>query len=309
MSEVETQQVLYRLYVPLQASEGEFLTPPADGKLVVLGYTCQINAQPEFKPPPGMVGPRNAVRQSLLFAPLPEADARRLLEELVSRIPVLSFREQVTFHIPHDWVEKDGVHGRHNNNQPALIPEEIESKPIGGSIFSKSDREAAHFLGTRLAECPVVSDDRIRTAIDLANAARHETLTRSRFLTWMTIIDSLADSCTRPDDICDWLEKKIAEAKRFNDRGLSSALSGLKRESRKTAIRNLVERAARTLGEAEDKIQERLGIADDLYDTRSRLSHTGGKPIPAKQIGTSRALCWWILDAVIRFPQIVSQEQ
>jgi hypothetical protein len=125
----------------------------------------------------------------------------------------------------------------------------------------------------------------------------------------MTIIDSLADACARPDDICNWLEKKVAEARRFNDDGLSSALGGLKRESRKTAIRKLVERAARTLGEAEDKVEERQGIADELYDTRSRLSHAGGKPIPAEQMGTARDLCWWILDAVIRFPQIVSQQQ
>jgi hypothetical protein len=199
-------EVLYRLYVPLETSEGEVLTPPADGRLLVLGRRSRINAQHEFRSPDVMVGPRNAIRQSLLFDPLPEAEARRLLDELLSLMPVLSFREQVTFYIPHDWVEKNDVHGVHNLSQPALVRETFESRPTGGAVFSSSSRQASDFLETRLSECPVVTDERVRVAIDLANAARHETLARSRFLSWMTIIDSLALSDKRPNVVCDWLD-------------------------------------------------------------------------------------------------------
>ena len=91
----------FRLYVPLQTREGEWLNAPDDERLTVLDHPCRIIGITAFTTPPGMVGMRQAIRQALLFDPLPEAEARRLLADLVARMSVLSFQESVTFEIPH----------------------------------------------------------------------------------------------------------------------------------------------------------------------------------------------------------------
>ena len=125
---------------------GEWLNAPDDERVTVLGHPCRIIGITAFTAPPGMVGMRQAIRQALLFDPLPEVEARRLLADLVVRMSVLSFQEGETFEIPHQWVGINEMHGSHDLGQPALIPARFESIRTGGAVFTSSSREASHFL-------------------------------------------------------------------------------------------------------------------------------------------------------------------
>jgi hypothetical protein len=298
----------FRLYVPLQTREGEWLNAPEDGRLTVLGQPGRIIVIPAFTAPPGKVRMPTAIRQALLFDPLPEAEARRLLADLVTRMSVLSFHESVTFEIPHQWVEIKEIHGSHNLGQPALILAHFEPIPMGGVAFTSSSREASHFLETKLSQCPVITDERILTAIDLANGSRHDTLERSKFLAWLTILDSLAIGRKRPEKICEWLDEKIAEAECLKDENLKSGLGSLKWESRKAAIKNLIGRAGQALGEENEKIEERKTLVVSLYDVRSKLSHAGSNPIGHEHLSQAWDLARWLLAAVILFPRVLDEE-
>jgi hypothetical protein len=138
-----------------------------------------------------------------------------------------------------------------------------------------------------LSECPVITDERILTAIDLANGSRHDTLARSKFLAWLTILDSLAIGRKRPEKICEWLDKRIAEAK---DENLKSGLGNLKWESRKAAIKNLIERACQALAEENEKLEERKTLVVSLYDVRSKLSHAGSNAIGHEHVSQAHDL-------------------
>jgi len=175
-------ELKFWLHVPLQTAHSEWLAPPNDGRLTILGYPCRLLAAVLPQVPADMTGSPIAVRQYLLFDPLPESVARKLLDELVSRMPVLAFKEQVSYEIPnHAWVEKKENHGVHNLTYPALIVSHLEPKPASLGAHSKSTRGASDFLETKLAACPAVSDERILAAIDLANATKRESLARSIF--------------------------------------------------------------------------------------------------------------------------------
>ena len=164
----------------------------AVGRLTVLGHACRLAAQDLPQITPGMTGSPIAVRQYLLFDPLPESEARQLLDELISRMSVLAFKEQVSYEIPHAWIEKIEDIGVHNLTAPALIPSHLEAKPVAAYAYSSSKRQAVDFLESKLGACPAVSDEHILAAIDLANACRKDSLPRSIFLSCLTIIDSLA---------------------------------------------------------------------------------------------------------------------
>jgi hypothetical protein len=226
------------LHVPLQTAHSEWLTPPAGERLTVLGYPCQLCVAVLPQAPSDMTGSSVAVRQYLLFDPLSESEARKLPDEMVSRMPVLAFKERVSYEIPnHAWIEKNEDHGIHNLTYPALIASHLKPQVTALYASSMTNRQVMDFLESKVAACPAVSDERIVAAIDLANATRREALPRSMFLSWLTIIDSLATRKKRPADICDWLDQKIAEAKPKNDEGLLSALGGLKQESHGDLLR------------------------------------------------------------------------
>jgi hypothetical protein len=296
------------LHVPLQTAHSEWLTATGDGRLTVLGYPCQIREAPLPEVPNNMTGSPVAVRQYLLFDPLPEPEARKLLLEMVSRMPVLAFKEQASYEIPnHAWVEKRDDHGVHNLTYPALIASHLEPKLTGLSVLSSRTRQAVDFLGTKLASCPPVSDERILAAIDLANATKRESLARSIFLSWLTILDSLATRKDRPAAICDWLDEKIKEAKALKDHGLSSALGGLKQESHSAAIQNLICRAGAAMSENEEQVKERQDLAVKLYKTRSRLSHEGAEILAGGEVGEARELARFVVDAAIQHPHILDE--
>jgi Apea-like HEPN len=153
-----------------------------------------------------------------------------------------------------------------------------------------------------LSAGPVITDERILTAIDLVNGSRHDTLERSKFLAWLTVLDSLAIGRKRPEKICEWLDKKIAEAE---DENLKSGLGNLKWESRKAAIKNLIERAGQALEEENEKIEERKTLVVRLYDVRSKLSHAGSNPIGHEHLSQAWDLTRWLLATVILFPGVL----
>lgn len=296
------------LHVPLQTAPSEYLSPPADGRLIVLGYPCSLRAPTSHEIPKDMTGSSVAVRQYLLFDPLPESVARKLLGELVSRIPVLAFKQQVSFEIPNSaFVTKREDHGIHNLTYPTLIASHLKPQITAGYLHSKSTRQAADFLESKLAACPPVSDERTLAAIDLANATKRESLARSIFLSWLTILDSLATRKDRPTAICDWLDEKIKEAKALKDHGLSSALGGLKQESHSAAIQNLIGRAGAAVSENEEQVKERQDLAVKLYKTRSRLSHEGVEILAGGEVGEARELARFVVDAAIQHPHILDE--
>jgi hypothetical protein len=247
------------------------------------------------------------VRQYLLFDPLPEAEARKLLDDLILRMPVLAFKEQVPYEVPHAWVEKKEDVGVHNITVPALIASYLEPKAAGAYVYSSSHRGATDFLGSKLAACPVVSDERIRAAIDLANASRNENLPRSIFLSWLTILDSLATRKERPLNICNWLEEKITEAHKLKEPGLASALGNLKHESHSTAIRHLIEVAGRAIGEDQAHMKAQQALATQLYRIRSGLSHSGTTMLDPANVSDACALARFVLDAAIQYPNILEE--
>jgi hypothetical protein len=247
------------------------------------------------------------VRQYLLFDPLPEAQARKLLDDLILRMPVLAFKERVSYEVPHAWIEKREDFGVHNITAPALIASHLEPKAAAAYVYSSSHREATDFLESKLAACPVVSDERIRAAIDLANASRNEALPRSIFLSWLTILDSLVTRKERPVNVCNWLEEKITEAHKLKEPGLAAALGNLKHESHSSAIRHLIEIAGRAIGEDEAQVKAQQVSATQLYRIRSGLSHSGTTMLDPANVNDACALARFVLETALQYPNILEE--
>jgi len=111
----------------------------------------------------------------------------------------------------------------------------------------------------------------------------------------------------RPADICNWLDEKIAEAKAKNDDSLLSGLRGLRQESHGAAIKNLIGRAGRAMGENEAQAKARQGLAGNLYTTRSGLSHSGNKKLDPQEVGDAHNLARFLIDAAIQYPHILNE--
>jgi hypothetical protein len=86
----------FRLHVPLQTTQGCGLSIAGDGHLSVLGYPARLHQRAIFAP----VASVTTIGQWLVFAPLPEKQARSLFDDLRLRLPVLSLRQGTTFIIP-----------------------------------------------------------------------------------------------------------------------------------------------------------------------------------------------------------------
>jgi hypothetical protein len=170
-------------------------------------------------------------------------------------------------------------------------------------MSSSSDGQSV--LGAELAACPTVGDERIRTAIDLAIASRHDTLPRSIFLSHLTILDSLAVRSDRPADLCKWLDEKVTEAVSFKDEGLMTSLKHLKQGSHGAAVQGLVGRAARANGDKDAEVRSRQELARKLYGVRSGLSHSGGTTLAPENVSDACALERFVVDAAIQYPDIL----
>jgi hypothetical protein len=250
-----------------------------------------------------------AIRQWLVFDPLPEAAARALFHELSLRLPVLSLRQQAALTIPEGPLQKSPPEhkGTFNGPGPALIPAEFDPRPAWAEAQMTSYMDGGNLLGSQLDTCPPVEDERIRTAIELVIASRYDSLPRSVFLSQLTAIDSLAIRSDRPAEICAWLDKKIEEARQLKDNGLITSLEQLKQGSHGAAIRNLVGRAARAIGEAGSKISSRQKLAAKLYGIRSGLSHAGGATLTGENVEQARQLARFVIDAAVQSPDILQR--
>jgi hypothetical protein len=191
---------------------------------------------------------------------------------------------------------------------PTLIPSEFTPGPYWGEVHTGTSWDGESVLGTELAACPAVVDERIRTAIDLAIASRHDSLPRSIFLSHLTILDSLAIRSYRAANVSAWLEEKITEAGAFKDDGLLSSLEELKQRSHGSAVPGLVKRAAQASGEEVDAVKSRGKLANELYRVRSRLSHSGST-FPPESGNQARDLALFVLEAAIQYPHILDPER
>lgn len=306
MSEQANQQEsTFWLHVPLESIRGDWLKPPPDGRLTVLGHRCRLFARPLHNPGPDMTAPPMVVRQYLLFDPLAETEALKLLDDLKTRMPVLGYTEQIWYRIPGPWTSRNEAHGVYDGPTPSFILSQFEPKPAWLDAHSSSHRFAADLLETKLPACPAVKDERIRTAIDLANASGQDSLPRSIFLSHLTILDSLATRRDRTKNICNWLDEKIVEANKLKESGLASALGNLKRESHGTAIKNLIKRAGEAMEESGAQIEIRQNLAVKLYALRSGLSHSGTQTLDPQNVSDARTLARFVIDAAIKCPSVL----
>lgn len=295
------------LHIPLQTTRGDWLKILPGGRVSVLNYSARLCERdlPSFTlltdATPAVI------RQWLLFDPLPESTAVSLFEELRLRLPVLSLRQQAALEIPCGelQISPPEHEGTFNGLLPTLVPGNLQPRPAWGDVQTTSYLDGANTLGLLLSQCPAVKDERIRAAIELTIASRYDTLPRSVFLSQLTIINSLAIHSDRSDNIRNWLCEKIKEAQDFNDQGLVAGLGNLKQGSHGSAVRELVGRAARAMGETDLQIMSRQKLATELYGVRSGLSHALGATLTSENVEQARQLARFVTDAAIEHPAIL----
>jgi hypothetical protein len=273
---------MFWLHVPLQTDRDEWLEAKGYEQFDVFGQPTKLIQFNLEMAPLTLDFTNSVIRQALLFSPMAEAKARTTFQELRNRLPVLAYRRNATIRIPEmELLFSEPDHeGRYDFRRPTLIPAGFPPKPsgAGGKITSHDD---AATLFRMLADCPQVSDERLLAAIDLMSTVRYETLRRSAFLTYLTILDSLAERSERDAGVVAWLEEKIIEAKEFNDQSLITAIGNLKQSSHGLAIRELILRAENALG-------------TDEQETRTRQSRAGaaawyGGPHSILTLGSARS--------------------
>lgn len=275
-------------------------------RLALLGHTATLHATPALGESPTMP---KAWIYWLLFEPMSEADVHALVKSLRARVPVFSVfggaQFDVVLTVPLGGIERASTTpgGRAIFRGDAITFGDADSTPspmlTGGFGFQNVTPE----LLAELANCPEATDARLLAALELWRAASQERLARTKFLTYMTILDSLAAQANRVESVIKWVDEKITEAKAFRDPALVSALGSLKRESHGTALKNLVSRAATQLNLSPADTDAKVGLVAPLYRTRSNLSHQGGgaacDPVAA------RALAAFVLRAAIASPAIL----
>ncbi|AWN36611.1 MULTISPECIES: hypothetical protein [Methylobacterium] len=297
-----TTPSLFWLHVPLETTRGDYLEVPFGGKLVVLGKPAVLCERPLHVPDSLTAATTAVVRQWLLFDPLPESDARALLEELRAKFPVLSLRQDAALRVGASDLHV-ASHHLYTGIIPTLIPAHLTPSPTWVDLQIRSHMDGRSTLGSILAGCPSVTDERILTALDLLVASRYDVLPRSIFLAQLTILDALAVRAERPPGIRAWLSEKIEEAKALQDGGLLSSLENLKLGSHGAAVRALVGRAAEAKGMSGEKQKALKSLAGKLYGVRSSLSHAGaGSDL---DVQGAKNLARLVLDAAIEHPAVL----
>lgn len=289
---------LYRLHVPITASRGNLLGKEGD-TMLVLGKRAQLHTRDPFPLKHGAVSP-SAVHQWLLFDPMEKAEAEILFEELKARLPALSLRLRASYRIG-PWTTLSTSPGEmHNGQIPTLIPAIHQPSPAWTEAFLSDEKTGWQDW---LDNCPRVSDARLIAALSLFVSASDEALPRSQFLTYLTILDSLAVRWPREDATIAWIDEKLKETVAINDKALSNALTNLKEVSHGFAVRSLVKRAAKAQGSASAAINAYAKSAGDLYRVRSDLSHAGKSVTP--DVNAARELVGLVLDQAILDPSLL----
>ncbi|NYH22868.1 hypothetical protein [Paraburkholderia bryophila] len=242
------------------------------------------------------------IKQWLLFDPLCELEARSLLADLRTRVPVLSMNTGANFRIPVHELHVSSL-ATYDGSLPTLIPAHLTPAPTWLDATGACSWNGKDVLETTLASCPSVTDERVLAALDLYIASQYDFLPRSLFLAKLTILDALAAHAKRNAVTTAWIDEKLIEAEAFCDAGLSSALRNLKFESHTAAIRALVRRAVLSLGGTEKEAALQATAAGRLYAARSRLSHAGSTV--ELDLGGATQLARLVLNAVVRNPSIL----
>jgi hypothetical protein len=299
MSEVMSERPeLYWLHVPLTASRGNLLGKERS-QLVVLGKRAELHTRAPFPQSHGSVS-ASAVHQWLLFEPMEKAEAVALYEDLRAKLPALSLRMRASFRIG-PWTNLGtSTIETYNGPMPMLIPANLVPTPLWMESSITSEQ-----VGWQdwLDNCPPVTDERLIAALSLFVSASDETLPRSQFLTYLTILDSLAVQWPRDDAAIAWIDEMLKEPVAVNDQALTSALTNLKQVSHGAAVRALVKRAARAAGLETSAVNERATAAGDLYRVRSDLSHAGKSVNP--DVNAARELVALVLDQAIQAPVLL----
>ncbi len=290
---------LYWVHVPLTATRGNLLGKERT-QLAVLGKRAELHTREPFPQSHGAVSAA-AVHQWLLFEPMERAEAEALFEELQARLPALSLRMRASFRIgPRTTLQMS--HGEiYNGPMPTLIPADREPKPVWMESSMTSEQTGWQDW---LDKCPPVTDERLIAALSLYVSASDESLPRSQFLTYLTILDSLAVQWPRDAAAIAWVDEKLKEPVAVNDQALTSALTNLKQVSHGSAVRALVKRAANAAGLDPSAVKDCVASAGDLYSVRSDLSHAGKSVQP--DVNAARELAALVLEQAILDPSLLT---
>ncbi|MBR8034729.1 hypothetical protein [Burkholderia vietnamiensis] len=303
MTTIEQEQ--FRLHVPFEMRGGD-LSQAAGASVTLFGHRATLFVAPAIGEPTDMA---REWTHWLLFDAMNESDAQRLIETLRARIPAFSVFAgrvgNVVLSIPASEPQKAQASavGRAIFNGPeiTLVPADQISSPLWAGGYGTVRYSAGLLEG--LNQCPPVSDERLLAALELWMVASYENLPRTKFLTYMTILDSLSTQAKRGEKVVRWIEEKIREANDLGDPGIVGALGNLKRVSHKAALRALVIRAADQAGQSAPEAAEKAKLAATLYDARSELSHQGAAgTLDAER---ARELAAFVLRAAIVSPSIL----
>ncbi|WP_321853625.1 hypothetical protein [Burkholderia cenocepacia] len=307
MTTIEQKQ--FRLHVPFEMRGGDF-SQATGASVTLFGHRATLFAAPTVGEPTDMA---REWTHWLLFDAMNESDAQRLIETLRARIPAFAVFAgavgNVVLSIPASEPQKAPASavGRAIFNGPeiTLVPADQISSPLWAGGYGMVRYPAALLEG--LNQCPPVSDERLLAALELWMVASYENLPRTKFLTYMTILDSLSTQAKRDETVVRWIEEKIREANDLGDPGIVGALRNLRRVSHKAALRALVIRAANQEGQSGPEAAEKAKLAAALYDARSELSHQGaaGKVDAEK----ARELTAFVLRAAIGSPSILDPHE
>ncbi|WP_321936257.1 hypothetical protein [Paraburkholderia sp. J8-2] len=295
----------YWLHVPLETTPGMQLCAPPDRRLTVLGCTAQLLEREPYIS--FLTSSALVIKQWLLFDPLPAGEARRLLVDLCERLPVVSMNDGANFRIAGSEpavVSNAGYDG----SRPTLIPVDLTPAPVWDDRPGSCSWEAKDVLEITLADCPSVTDDRLRAALELFITSQYDFQSRSRFLAKLTILDGLAIRAKRNVAVAKWIDQKCLEAEVFGDKALISALGGLKMESHTAAIQTLVRRAVISLGGSKAEAIRQTQAVRGLYRTRSDLAHESSPVNLDLDLGLATQLTRLVLNAGVSKPAILDVE-
>lgn len=295
----------YWLHVPF-AMIGGNLAKSHGAQLSMLGRPATLHVMPALGEPPET--PKAWVHW-LMFDPMTEQDAYAVVQSLRARLPAFSVFDgaqgNVVLTLPTAEVSKvpplEGGRAIFSGQEIAIGDAELVPQPLWAGGFGFTSYSAD--LLAALNSCPEVTDERLLAALELWTVASSENLPRTKFLTYMTILDSLSIQAKRDDAIVQWIDLRIAEAKGFDDPGIVGALGNLKRVSHKAALKALVMRAARQSSVDVEAMDEKIKLVGALYDARSDLSHQGND---AKfDTAKARELAAFVLRSAIILPAIL----
>ncbi|AJY38173.1 hypothetical protein BW21_6368 (plasmid) [Burkholderia humptydooensis] len=231
---------------------------------------------------------------------MPSAEAEALYKEFSTKLPVLSLRMSASFRIG-PWTDLSVARqDTYNGPMPTLIAAEHVPAPLWAETSISNSKVGWEGW---LDSCPVVEDPRLIAALELYVSANDDSMARSQFLTYLTILDSLAEQWPREAAAIQWIEDRLKDAVVVADRGLGDALRNLKRISHGKAVRELVGRAAIAKGLDTATTKALMKKAGDLYTVRSQLSHAGNTDIPDVQ--SARNLAEVVLNQAALQPSLL----